>query len=310
MDTISQEIRALAKEKDAVILAHYYVDGAVQDVADYVGDSFYLAKVAKSDPHKTIVFCGVTFMGQSANILSPDKTVLMPDLGAVCPMALMVGADKIKQMREEYEDLAVVCYINSMAEIKALSDVCVTSSNALKIVRSLPNKNIFFIPDGNLGRFVKEECPDKNVILNPGYCHVHTSITAKDVEIAFREHENAEILVHPECTQEVCELADFTGSTKEIIEYAAASNAEEFIVCTESGVLHELKKKAPGKNFYFVGAKQVCPNMKKVTLEKVRNCLLNGTGSITVSDELREAADKPLERMLELGNAKEAPVLV
>ena len=310
MDTISQEIRALANEKDAVILAHYYVDGAVQDVADYVGDSFYLAKVAKSDPHKTIVFCGVTFMGQSANILSPDKTVLMPDLGAVCPMALMVDEAKIKQMREEYEDLAVVCYINSMAEIKALSDVCVTSSNALKIVRSLPNKNIFFIPDGNLGRFVKEECPDKNIILNPGYCHVHTSITAKDVEIAFREHENAEILVHPECTQEVCELADFTGSTKEIIEYAAASNAEEFIVCTESGVLHELKKKAPGKNFYFVGAKQVCPNMKKVTLEKVRNCLLNGTGSITVSDELREAADKPLERMLELGNAKEAPVLV
>jgi len=309
MDKISQEIRELAKAKDAVILAHYYVDGAVQDVADYVGDSFYLAKVAKKDPHKTIVFCGVTFMGQSANILSPDKTVLMPDLNAVCPMALMVDANKIKEMRDEYDDLAVVCYINSMAEIKALSDVCVTSSNALKIVRSLPNQNIFFIPDGNLGRFVKEQCPEKNVILNEGYCHVHTSITANDVEKAFREHENAQILVHPECTQEVCDLADFTGSTKEIIEYAEASSADEFIVCTEKGVLHELIKRAPSKKFYFVGAKQTCPNMKKITLEKVRDCLLNGTGSISVSDSVRLDADKPLERMLELGSVKE-PVLV
>ena len=301
MDELSQEIRTLCKEKDAVILAHYYVDGAVQDVADFIGDSFYLAKVAKSDPHKTIVFCGVTFMGQSANILSPDKTVLMPDMNAVCPMALMADADTIRKMRDTYEDLAVVCYINSMAEIKALSDVCVTSSNAVKIVKALPNKNIFFIPDGNLGRFVKEECTDKNVILNPGYCHVHTSITAEDVEKAFREHDSAEVLVHPECVQEVCELADYVGSTKDIIEYAARSDAQEFIVCTESGVLLELEKQAPSKKFYFVGAKQVCPNMKKVTLEKVRDCLRDMSGSITVSDEIREAADKPLERMLVLG---------
>lgn len=302
MDDLSAEIRELVKKRDAVILAHYYVDGAVQDVADYVGDSFYLAKLAKSAPNKTIVFCGVTFMGQSASILSPDKTVLMPDLNAVCPMALMVDEATIRQMRNEYDDLAVVCYINSMATIKALSDVCVTSSNALNIVRALPNKNIFFVPDGNLGRFVKQACPDKNVILNPGYCHVHTSITAMDVERAFREHENAEVLVHPECIQEVCELADFVGSTKEIIEYAESSMANEFIVCTESGVLHELKKRAVHKSFYFVGAKKVCPNMKKITLEKVRDCLLYGDGIISVSDSIRTAANVPLERMLELGN--------
>lgn len=300
MDTISEEIRALCKEKDAVILAHYYVDKAVQEIADYVGDSFYLAKVAKKDPHSTIVFCGVTFMGQSACILSPQKTVLMPDMDAVCPMALMVEKEDIISMRQKYEDLAVVCYINSMAEIKALSDVCVTSSNALNIVKKLPNKNIYFIPDGNLGSYIASMCPEKNVILNRGYCHVHASVSADEVMRLVGEHHDAEILVHPECGDQITGMADYVGSTKGIIEYAAQSDANEFIVCTESGVLHELQKKAPGKKFYFP-AKAICPNMKKVTLEKVRDCLLNHTGEITVSKELREQADKPLERMLELG---------
>ena len=171
MNQISQEIRALCKEHDAVILAHYYVEGDVQDIADYVGDSYYLAKVARENPHQTIVFCGVTFMGESACILNPDKTILIPDENAVCPMALMADAESIRSMRAKYEDLAVVCYINSMANIKALSDVCVTSSNALKIVRALPNRNIFFIPDANLGRHIASQVPDKNIILNPGYCH-------------------------------------------------------------------------------------------------------------------------------------------
>jgi quinolinate synthase len=240
-------------------------------------------------------------MGQSASLLSPDKTVLMPDMNAVCPMALMVDAKTISEMRAQYDYLAVVCYINSMAEIKALSDVCVTSSNALKIVKSLPNRNIFFIPDGNLGRFIKEQCPDKNVILNRGYCHVHTTITARAVEQLFGENPDAEILVHPECISEVCELADFVGSTKEIIEHAASSPAQKFIVCTEYGVLHELKMRASQKEFIFPGGMPVCNNMKKVTLEKVRDCLKNSSPSITVSDEIREAANRPLERMLQLG---------
>ena len=300
MNQISQEIRALCEAHDAVILAHYYVDGAVQDIADYVGDSYYLAKVAREDPHRTIVFCGVTFMGESACILNPDKTILIPDANAVCPMALMAEAESISSMRAQYEDLAVVCYINSMTNIKALSDVCVTSSNALKIVRALPNRNIFFIPDANLGRHIASQVPEKNIILNPGYCHVHTSITANDVVQAFHMHPDAKILVHPECTQEVCELADYIGSTKDIIDYAAADNATEFIVCTESGVLHELQKKAPGKAFYFIGAKQICPNMKRITLEKVRDCLQNGTPKAVMSEDMRLQACAPLDRMLSL----------
>ena len=300
MNQISQEIRALCEAHDAVILAHYYVDGAVQDIADYVGDSYYLAKVAREDPHRTIVFCGVTFMGDSACILNPDKTILIPDANAVCPMALMAEAESISSMRAQYEDLAVVCYINSMTNIKALSDVCVTSSNALKIVRALPNRNIFFIPDANLGRHIASQVPEKNIILNPGYCHVHTSITAEDVVQAFRMHPDARILVHPECTQEVCELADYIGSTKDIIDYAAADDANEFIVCTESGVLHELQKKAPGKAFYFIGAKQICPNMKRITLEKVRDCLRTGMPKAVMSKDMRLQACAPLDRMLSL----------
>jgi len=297
---IKREIRDLAKKNDAVILAHYYVNGDVQDVADFVGDSFFLAKKAKEASAKKIVFCGVTFMGESASILNPTKTVLLPAPDAVCPMALMVDKADIAAMRDKYEDLAVVCYINSMADVKAMSDVCVTSSNAVKIVRNLPNKNIFFIPDGNLGRFVAEQCPDKNIILNRGHCHVHTSITERDIEEAAHAHPEAEIIAHPECLGEVCDLADFLGSTKELIEYVKNSSSKEFIVCTERGVEHEMKKVAGEKTFVFVGAKQICPNMKKISLEKVRDCLLTGNPIIKVDDDLRAKANKPLEKMLEL----------
>ena len=297
---LKNEIKKLCKERDAVILAHYYVDGNVQDIADYIGDSFYLAKVAKKCPNKTIVFCGVTFMGESACILNPDKTVLLPASDAVCPMALMVNPEDIKAMREKYSDLAVVCYINSMADIKSLSDVCVTSSNAVEIVKKLPNKNIFFIPDGNLGRYVAEQVPEKNVILNKGFCHVHTNITELDIENCFREHRNAKIIAHPECKQEVCDLADYLGSTKELIEYVKNTPDKEFIVCTEMGVLHEMQKIAPDKKYYFVGAKKICPNMKKITLEKVRDCLLHNSPVSHVSEELRIKASRSLDRMLEM----------
>lgn len=300
MNDLIKEINELRKEKDAVILAHYYVDGAIQEIADYVGDSFYLAQKAREDPRRTIVFCGVTFMGESASVLNPDKTVLIPADDAVCPMALMADRDEIKKVREEYDDLAVVCYINSMAETKTLCDVCVTSSNAVKIVKGLPQKNIYFIPDQNLARFVAEQCPEKNVIPGYGFCHVHHYMEPADVEQMKKDHPGAQVLAHPECNAGIIALADYIGSTKGIINHAVESDCDEFIICTESGVEHELRTRAPEKKFYFA-ANQICPNMKKLILEKVRDCLKNGQPVAEVTEEVRKAAMIPLERMLELG---------
>ena len=195
---MKEKILQLKKEKNAVILAHYYAPAEAQEVADYVGDSFYLAKIAKKSTADIIVFCGVSFMGESAKILNPNKKVLMPDLTADCPMAHMVKPGQIQKMREKYEDLAVVCYINSTAELKCQSDVCVTSSNAIKIVRALPNKNIFFIPDRNLGRYVASQVPEKNIIINSGYCPIHASITKEQLLAEKEKHPNAPILIHPE----------------------------------------------------------------------------------------------------------------
>ena len=199
MNELVKEIEQLKKEKNAVILAHYYVNDEVQEIADYIGDSYYLAKVAREVDAKTIVFCGVSFMGESAKILNPNKTVLMPDMSADCPMAHMAQVEKIEEMRGKYDDLAVVCYINSTAELKCHSDVCVTSSNAVKIVKSLPNKNIFFIPDENLGRHVAKQIPEKNIILNKGFCHVHVSMTADNLKAIKEKYPKALVLAHPEC---------------------------------------------------------------------------------------------------------------
>ncbi len=297
---LKTRIEQLKKEKDAVILAHYYVEGEIQAVADYVGDSYYLAKVAKSVNAKTIVFCGVEFMGESAKILNPEKTVLMPDLTADCPMAHMVREGVIESMRQRYPDLAVVCYINSTAELKSKSDVCVTSSNAVRIVKALPNKDIFFIPDQNLGRFVKEQVPEKNVMLNDGYCPVHKEITAKDVALAKKKHPLALVLTHPECTKEVLELSDFIGSTAEIIDLAKENECEEFIICTECGVKYRLEKDNPDKRFYFPSPVPVCVDMKKNTLEKIVKVLEGGENAVSVTDQMRRGAMQPLERMLEL----------
>lgn len=300
MMELTEEIRKLKKEKNAVILAHYYVKDEVQEIADYIGDSFYLSKVVAKTQADTLVFCGVSFMGESAKILNPEKTVLMPDAKADCAMAHMVNLSKIKEMREKYEDLAVVCYINSTAEIKTHSDVCVTSANAVKIVKNLPNQNIFFIPDGNLGRFVKEQVPEKNIILNDGYCPIHAAMTVQQVEKAKKEHPNAEFCVHPECPKDLLHEADYIGSTSGIINYVTSSEKEEFIIGTELGVLYELRKKNPAKKFYTLNDCQICEDMKLVDLEKVLDVLRNGTNEVIVSDEMRIAALKPLERMLEL----------
>lgn len=300
MESVLDQIKRLKKEKNAVILTHYYVNDEVQDIADYIGDSYYLSKKATEVSEQVIVFCGVSFMGESAKILNPDKLVLMPDNLANCPMAHMADIDYIEKLRKEYDDLAVVCYINSTAELKVHSDVCVTSSNALKIVKALPNKNIFFIPDENLGRYIASLVPEKNFIFNDGFCHVHKSITKENVLKAKKAKPDALVLVHPECTMDVLELADYIGSTSGIIDYATNSDAKEFIICTEMGVLHQLTLKNPDKKFYSVGIRQFCPNMKKVTLEKVRDVLINENNAVAVSDEVRKKAGIPLARMLEL----------
>ncbi len=296
----AEELKERKERADAVVLAHYYVDGAVQEMADYVGDSFYLAKVAAKEKRSTIVFCGVRFMGESAKILNPGSRVLLPDAQADCPMAHMAQVAQIQKLRAEVSDLAVVCYINSSAELKAHSDVCVTSSNAVKVVSALPQKNILFIPDKNLGSFVAKQLPGRNFYYSGGYCPVHAVLLAEDVLAEKRAHPAAEVLVHPECTEEVVKAADFAGSTAEIIAHAEAGAAREFILGTEPGVLHELERRCPGKKFYPVTP--VCRDMKRITPEKVLACLTGGGYEVKMGAELMDAARAPLARMLELAN--------
>ena len=296
--TMRERIEQLKKEKDIVILAHYYVDGEVQEIADLVGDSYFLAKKATEVSQQNILF--VSFMGESAKLLNAKKHVYMADDGADCPMAHMAEVEKIEEVRKEYPDVAVVCYVNSTAEIKAYSDVCVTSSNALRVVQSLPNKHIFFIPDNNLGRYISTLVPEKEFIFNDGFCHVHTSIHRENVEEAKKLHPNAPVLTHPECTADVLEISDFIGSTSEILDYATKSDAKEFIICTEMGIFFELEQKNPDKRFYSVGHRQFCPNMKKITLEKVVRAMEEMEPEVTMDEELRVKANAPLVKMLEL----------
>ena len=298
--TIQEEILKLKEEKNAVILAHYYVRPEVQAIADYVGDSFYLSKVAVDLKEQTIIFCGVSFMGESAKILNPEKHVLMPDMAADCPMAHMAAAEKIQKVREEYDDLAVVCYINSTAELKRHSDVCVTSANAVQIVKALPNKNIFFIPDRNLAHYIAEQVPEKHFIYNEGFCIVHEYMEVEEIKEAKAAHPEAEVLSHPECPPAVLAMSDYIGSTTGIIKQAGITDAKEMIIWTESGVLYELEKRYPDKKFYFTETLPICRNMKKVTLEKVLHVLQTGENEIFVDEVVRQESRKPLERMLEL----------
>ncbi len=298
---MKEKIEDLKKQKNAVILAHYYAPAEAQEIADYVGDSYYLAKIAKKTAAEIIVFCGVSFMGESAKILNPEKKVLMPDLSADCPMAHMVAPGKIEQLKREYEDLAVVCYINSTAALKCQSDVCVTSSNAVNIVRSLPNKNIFFIPDRNLGRFVAKQVPEKNIIINDGCCPIHAAITAEQLMQIKAAHPNAPILIHPECEPELLAISDFIGSTAEIIDYATKSERNEFIICTESGVDYKLMTDNPGKKFYYPSPCPCCTDMKRNTLEAVLSVLEKEDNEVIVDRSVSERALRPLDKMLELG---------
>lgn len=297
---IIEKIKRLKEEKNAVILAHYYVSDEVQEIADYIGDSFYLSKVAVGLKEQTIVFCGVSFMGESAKILNPKKTVLMPDMSADCAMAHMADVKTIQKMRDTYDDLAVVCYINSTGELKQHSDVCVTSANAVQIVKALPNKYIFFIPDRNLARYVAEQVPEKQFVFNEGYCPIHEQVSLEEVKREKELHPNAQILTHPECPKPICDISDYIGSTSGIISYVAKSECREFIICTENGVRYELEKQNPEKKFYFTKTEPVCRDMKMITLEKIAHVLETGENEVQVTDTLREESKKALERMLEL----------
>lgn len=298
--TVQEEIQKLKREKDAVILAHYYVRPEIQEIADYIGDSFYLGKVAAGLKERVIVFCGVRFMGESAKVLNPDKTVLVPDAKADCPMAHMAEEAVIKRAREKYENLAVVCYINSTAELKTLSDVCVTSANALKIVKALPNQNILFIPDRNLAHYIAELVPEKHFIFNEGFCPIHEKMQKQELIKEMEKHPNALVLSHPECRKEILELSDYIGSTSGIIDFASKSDEKEFIVCTEEGVRYKLEQDNPKKQFYFVESLPVCQDMKLITLEKVLHVLRTEENQVEICKEKQEMTRKPLERMLAL----------
>lgn len=299
--TIQEEIRKLKAERDAVILAHYYVRPEVQDIADYIGDSYFLSRKAVDLPHRTIVFCGVSFMGESAKLLNPEKTVLMPDAQADCPMAHMVTKETVERARAQYEDLAVVCYINSTAEIKSWSDVSVTSANAVRIVSSLPNKNILFIPDRNLAHFVAEQVPGKHFIYNEGFCPIHEHMKAEEIRELKAQHPSAKVLVHPECSPGVLALADYIGSTSGIIEYAKNSADTVFIIGTESGVCHALRQARKDAAFFFPATEPVCDGMKRITLDKIIAVLRNGGNEVELDDRQTCAtAKETLTRMLTL----------
>ena len=300
MEQKKLRIEELKAAKNAVIMAHYYVEDEVQDIADYIGDSYYLSDMATKIDADVIVLCGVMFMGESAKVLNPDKKVLLPAADADCPMAHMATVEKIREVRSQYEDVAVVCYVNSTAELKAASDVCVTSANALKIVKALPNQNIFFIPDQNLAHYIADQLPEKHFIFNDGFCHVHHTVTTEQISEAKKARPDALVLVHPECRPEVTAMADYIGSTSGIIKFATESDAKQFIVVTEMGVLHELKKRNPDKAFYVAGNMQVCPNMKKITLDHIIDALEQEKPEVVMDAGLMEAAHKPMIRMLEL----------
>ena len=295
-----QEILKLKKERNAVILAHLYQWPEVQDIADFVGDSLDLSRKAKDTKADVIVFCSVKFMAETAKILSPGKTVLLPAMQAGCPMADMVTPDDVARLRKAHPYAAVVCYVNSSAEIKALSDICCTSSNAVKVVSSLKEEEIIFVPDRNLGHYVSLFLPAKRFILFDGFCPTHNKISPADVEKVRISRPDAPILVHPECIPEVVALANFTGSTAKIIEYAVQSDKQEFIIGTEIGVLHRLQQLCPSKRFYSLHAAIVCPNMKKTTLAHVHASLENLEFRIELDEQLIRKASVSLERMLSI----------
>jgi len=284
---IQNEIIRLKKEKDICILAHSYQSEDILEVADFSGDSYALSVKASKVPNKTLIMCGVRFMAETAKLLSPEKTVYLANPDAGCPMAEQFTKEYIKQLREnEYKDYAVVAYINTTTELKTVCDVCVTSSSAVKIVNNMPEKNILFIPDCNLGSYVAEKCPDKNIKLLNGGCPVHAAITAQEAMEAKKKHPDALLLVHPECKKEVTALADFAGSTADIMNFAKESDAEEFIIGTENSIVQHLQIMCPDKKFYAMSKALICNDMKLTTIMDVYNTVMGvGGEEITMTEE-------------------------
>jgi quinolinate synthase len=295
-----EKILELKAAENAVILAHNYQIPEVQDIADFTGDSLGLSMEAAATDADTIVFCGVLFMAETAAILSPQKTVLLPEKEAGCPLADMVTAPRLQKLKDAHPDALVVCYVNSPAEVKAISDYCCTSSNAVELVRSLPqDKKIIFVPDKNLGQFVIDTT-GRNMILWPGYCATHVRMTADDVQKARADYPHAAVIVHPECTEEVKQCADHMLSTGQMLKFAKESDCKTFIIGTETGIIHALKKQNPDKEFIPLSDKAICPNMKKITLEKILWSLEDKKHKIAVSHEISVKAKASLDRMLQV----------
>lgn len=295
---ITEKINELKKKKRAVILAHNYQIGPVQAIADYVGDSLALSRIATGLKEKIVVVCGVRFMAETVKILSPEKKVLLPVADAGCPMADMITVEQLRAFRNEHPDAPVVCYVNTSAAIKAASDICCTSSNAVDVISSLAENKVLFVPDRNLGAYANAMIPGKQVISWDGFCIVHQQVQKEEILLLKRMHPDAEVLAHPECNPEVLEVSDFIGSTANIISYARRSASKSFIIVTEERIIHQLKKENPGKVFHTVFGEMVCQNMKKTTLNHVLEALQHEKHEIIVADDIIDNAGQTLERML------------
>ena len=299
-EKLIEKIRQLKDERRAIILAHNYQPAEVQDLADFCGDSLGLSVKAAQTDADVIVFCGVQFMAETAAILSPQKTVLLPEKHAGCPLADMITAEQLRRLKHKHTDALVVCYVNSSAEVKAESDYCCTSANAVEMINSLPNdKEIIFVPDQHLGQFVAEKAK-RELILWPGYCSTHVVITEDDIRDKKAKYPDAIVMAHPECTKPVRELADDVLSTSQMLKYAGKNPAKQFIIATETGIIHTLKKQNPSAEFIAASDRAVCPNMKKINLEKILWSLEDMQYEVEVAEETRIKARKALDRMVEV----------
>lgn len=303
MDLINK-IKELKKEKNAIILTHCYQNIEIDEVSDFVGDSLYLSEMAAKTNANIILFAGVYFMAQSAKLLSPDKKVLLPNTNSGCMMADMINVESLKSFKSRYPNVPVVCYINSTAEVKALCDVCCTSSNAVDVVKNLNSDKVLFVPDNFLGKFIQNKLPNVEIITFNGYCPIHQRIRLEEVENARKKYPNALILAHPECNQEVAKRADFIGSTKAIMEYVVKSDKKQFVIATEKGVVDRLsrdsKKYNWGKEFILIDENIICPDMKKNTLEGIYNTLLNESNEIKIEESVAKKAVQCIDKMFEI----------
>ena len=303
VQSIVDEILELKQQRRAIILAHHYQDSEIQELADSIGDSLELARRARDFEGDVIAFCGVLFMAETAKVLNPTRTVVLPDLDAGCSLVDSCTAEQVRAFRQSHPDHVIVSYVNTSVEVKAESDILCTSRNAVSIVNSIPaDKPILFLPDINLGNYVKQQTGRENMTIWQGACIVHATFMARRLATARSEHPQALVAAHPECPPDVLAMADFIGSTSAIIDWCVSAPAEEYIVMTESGVRHSLERLAPHKRFYFVPNENCncseCPYMRRNTLEKLRDCLTNLTPRIELSDDIIRRAALPIERML------------